>query len=165
MPINEIRQLKANAGKPKEKKHYIIPKVSKKKQQQHKELKETQGDNGLDKWFEEQRKLMTGKCCLCGGKTEKGNDETYRRSLHHLFDKRKTMFPSVACNMDNVLEVCFYGNSCHQNIHNGRITFELLLDSEEAEMIIKKFKKIYPYMAESERKNIPECLLKYIDIP
>lgn len=138
-----------------------IPKVSKKRQEALLEDKKS-GDSKLDQWFEERRKEMTGRCALCSGKTEKANDETYRRSIHHLFDKRKTMFPSIACHPDNFLEVCFWGNSCHQNIHNGNISWQLLADSAEWKIIVTKFKKIYPFIAESERKNIPEQLLKEI---
>jgi hypothetical protein len=136
--------------------------VSKKKAAQYKTQKESKTDNALDKWFEERRVEMTGKCCLCGGKTLKDNDEEYRRSIHHLFDKRPTMFPSVSTHPDNWLEVCFYGNSCHTNLHNKTITWELLLDSAEGKLIIGKFKKILPYIAENERRNIPEILLKQL---
>jgi len=134
-----------------------IPKVSAKKQ---KELSGAKGDDALDKWFEERRKEMTGRCVLCNSSTLKGNDDEYRRSIHHLLDKRPTMFPSVALHPDNWLEVCFYGNSCHTNIHNGTITIDLILDSREGEIIISKFKKIFPFIDPSEHKRIPERLLK-----
>ena len=139
-----------------------IPKKSQKKIREETEIKayREKGLTPLDKWFEERRKEMTGKCVLCGGKTEKHNDATYKRSIHHLFDKRKNMFPSVALHPDNFLEVCFYGNSCHTNIHNGTITWELLKDSAEWSIIKEKFTRIYPYIAVEERKNIPAVLLK-----
>lgn len=124
------------------------------------EIKGAKGDDALDLWFEERRKEMTGKCCLCGGKTEKKSDEHYRKSIHHLFDKKPTLFPSVACHSDNWLELCFWGNSCHTNIHNRTITWELLHDSSEWTMIVAKFKRIYPFIAEPERKNIHPLLLK-----
>jgi hypothetical protein len=159
--LEERRNQKIFGKPPKEKKVKYIPRVSKKKAAEILEHKKS-GDSKLDEWFEARRKEMKGKCVLCGGKTEKDNDETYRRSIHHLFDKRKAMFPSVACHPDNFLEVCFWGNSCHQNIHNGTITWELLADSAEWKIIVDKFKKIFPFIAESERKNIPEQLLKEI---
>lgn len=146
-------------GKPeKEKKVYYIPKVSEKKKKEMAAEKDGKGE--LDEWFAARRKEMTGRCQLCGGKTEKTNDETFKRSIHHILEKRSTMFPSVAKHPDNWLEVCFYGNSCHQNIHNSTITWELLHDSAEWSIIVDKFKKIYPYIAENEKKNIPELLLK-----
>lgn len=146
-------------GKPeKEKKTYYIPKVSKKKQEEMAANKEGRGE--MDEWFGARRKEMTGECVLCSGKTEKDNDETFKRSIHHILEKRPTMFPSVAKHPDNWLEVCFFGNSCHTNLHNGTITMELLRDSAEWKIIVDKFKKIYPYIAEAEKKNIPELLLK-----
>jgi hypothetical protein len=128
-----------------------IAKIGKKKLE---EMKANKGsDSELDLWFVAQRKKMKGVCFLCGGKSEKDNDETYRRSIHHLLDKRKNMFPSVATHDDNGLEVCFYGNSCHTNIHNGKITFELLKDSKEWDVIKEKLLNILPMVAEAEKKN------------
>lgn len=139
-----------------------IPKQSKKKKGEIQEAKSAGTDDKLDQWFEARRKEMTGRCVLCNGKSEKYNDETYRRSIHHILDKRPTMFPSVALHENNFLEVCFWGNSCHTNIHNGTITMELLADSHEWKIIVDKFKKIYPFIAEGEKKNIHPLLLKQI---
>jgi hypothetical protein len=140
-----------------------IPRQSEKKKAELAAEKENKGDTPLDRWFEERRVEMTGKCCLCNGKTERNNDETYRHSIHHLFDKKPALFQSVSCHPDNWLELCYYGNSCHTNIHNRTITWELLLDSAEGQMIVDKFRKIYPFIAENERKNIPEILLKTLN--
>lgn len=145
---------------PKERKP--LKKVSDKKKAEQAEAGKN-GDTKLDEWFEARRKEMTGRCCLCNGKSEKHNNETYRRSIHHLFDKRKTMFPSVSCHPDNWLELCHFGNSCHDNIHNQTITMELLADSAEWKIIVDKFKKVYPFMAESEHKNIHPLLLKELN--
>jgi len=160
MGLEEIRKLKFEAGIPKAKKAYSIPKVSDKRKKAMAEAAKSGTDEGLDLWFEARRKEMTGRCCLCNGKTEKHNDETYRNCIHHIFEKRPTMFPSVSTHPDNWLEVCFYGNSCHTNIHNGTISWELLHDSREWETIVTKFKKVFPYMLESEHKNIHPLLLK-----
>lgn len=158
------RQEHILAGRPlAQKKSYSIPKKSVKRMAKEKEQYSNGSDNALDLWFEARRKEMTGKCVLCGGKTQKKDDATYRHSIHHLFDKRPAMFPSVACHEDNWLELCYYGNSCHTNIHNRKITWELLRDSAEWEIIVRKFKNIYPYIAENERKNIPEILLKELE--
>lgn len=152
-----------NAGRPlKEKKRYTIPKVSEKRKKKLAE-QNVSGDSALDIWFEERRREMTGKCFFCGGKTEKHNDDTYRCSIHHLFEKRETMFPSVATHPENALELCHYGNSCHTNVHNGRITWELLMDSKEGAIILEKVKKIYSYIAQAEMKNFPDTLLKYLN--
>jgi len=149
------------AGRPlPEKKKHTIPKKSEKRIAKEKEQMKAGGDSALDLWFEARRKEMKGRCQLCGGQTEKKNDKTYRSSIHHLFDKRSSMFPSVSTHEDNWLEVCHFGNSCHDNIHNKTITWELLHDSLEWKIIVDKFRKIYPFIAEAERKNIHPLLLK-----
>ncbi len=160
MGLEEIRRLKFEASLPKQKKAYSIPKKSEKKLAKEKADREAGIDSALDLWFEARRKEMKGRCCLCGGKSEKNNDATYRNSIHHILDKRPAMFPSVSCHEDNWLELCFYGNSCHTNIHNLTITWDLLRDSAEWQMIVEKFKKIYPHIHPDEHKNIPELLLK-----
>lgn len=155
MGLEEIRKLKEQAKLPKPPKTYRIPKVSPKKAAQVEKEREERGDgdSALDLWFEERRDELTGRCQLCGGRSEKGNDETHRRSIHHLLDKRKTMFPSLALNPVNFLEVCFYGNSCHQNIHGGKITWELLFDSAEWPIIKEKLKILLPLCTAEEKKN------------
>ncbi len=167
MGLKELQEIRQNRDKPKEKKIYKLAPVSeKKKKKLAEQAKErtSDGDTYLDAWFKARRKEMTGRCVLCQGKTERDNDETYKRSIHHLFDKREKMYPSVALNPDNWLEVCYYGNSCHANIHNAIITWELLRDSAEWEIILAKFKKVYPYMAEEEKRNLPDVLLKELSL-
>lgn len=147
-------------GKTAEKKEPVpLKKISDKKK------KELAGESksDLDNWFEERRKEMTGVCLFCGGKTERDNDDTFKNSIGHLLPKRKNMFPSIACHPDNWIELCFYGNSCHTNFDNGIITWEFLADSKEFEVIAAKFKKIYPYIPETERKNIPDVLLNLVE--
>jgi len=152
------------AREPKAKKVYGGPKaVSDKKKaaiKQEKKTREEGGDPGLAKWFPERRVEMTGKCCLCQGKTQKWDDENYGFSLHHLFPKE--MFDSVKLHPDNCIEVCYYGNSCHANLHNGTITWGLLIDSAEWPMILEKVRKVVPFIAQAERRRIPECLRPYI---
>lgn len=126
-----------------------IPKQSARKKLEIKAAKEN-GDTALDHWFEERRAEMTGKCSLCPAKSYKNNDERYRWSCHHLLDKRKKMFPSLALHSMNFLEVC---HDCHQNIHSGKITFELLFDSKERDLILPKLKVLLPLVEMEERKN------------
>lgn len=136
---------------PKPKKY--IPKKSAKRIKEDKEEKELGKDGRLDLWFEERRKEMTGHCVLCNGKSEKLNDETYRRSCHHLLDKRKGMFPSLTLHPMNFLEVCHFGNSCHDNIHNKTISWELLFDSVEWRIIKPKLEILLPLCTDEEKKN------------
>lgn len=161
---NDILSQLQRARLPKPKKEpKPIARVSEKKKAMDAEEKKMRGGD-LENWFEERRKEMVGVCLFCGGKTEKMSEETFKHSIAHLLAKRKSMFPSVACHPDNWIELCFYGNSCHTNFDSGIITWEFLADSKEWEVIAEKFKRIYPHIPESERKNIPEQLQKLIFI-
>ena len=133
------------------KKKYVIPKKSVKKIAEEKALKESGSDNEMDLFFEAMRKKMKGVCLFCGGKTEKENDETYRRSIAHLM--QKSVFKSVATNENNWVELCFYGNSCHTNFDSGKITWEFLFDSKEGEILKEKLLLVLPAVAPIERKN------------
>jgi hypothetical protein len=110
-------------------------------------------DSELDLWFVAKRREMKGRCLFCNQKTEKENDETYRRSIAHLLPKNKNSFPSVATHPDNFIELCFHNNSCHTNFDTGKITWEFIFDSKEAEIIREKLMNILPMVAENERKN------------
>lgn len=153
MGLEQIRKLKEEALMPKVKVRKPIAKKSAKKIAQEKALKELGTDNEMDRFFAEMRKKMTGKCFFCGGKTQKDDDETYRNSIAHLFPKRKNMFPSIATHSSNWIELCFYGSSCHTNFDNGIITFELLRDSKEWDVIVEKFHELAPLLTDEERST------------
>lgn len=133
------------------KKNYVIPKKSAKKIAEEKQLKELGSDSEMDLFFESMRKKMKGHCLFCGGKSEKENDETYRRSIAHLMPK--AIFKSISANENNWVELCFYGNSCHTNFDNGKITWEFLFDSKEGEILKEKLLLVLPAVAPLERKN------------
>ncbi len=158
--LDERRNMKMFGKPPKEKKVYKIPKVSEKRKKELQEQKEKGTDKELDKWFEDRRKEMTGRCAICGDKTERNNDKTYRNSLHHIFEKRKNLYPSVKTHPLNCLEVCFYGNSCHPNLTNGTITFEDIKQEYPAawKLIIEKAKVIVPVMTDEEKNKVPDIV-------
>lgn len=110
----------------------------------------------LDRWFKDRQKEMTGKCQNCGGKTEK-DSRHYKCSVAHLLPK--AYFKSVATHPDNWLELCFYGQSCHTNFDNKMID---IIDLHCFDTVIQKFVKIYPFIAQEERRRIPPILLEYL---
>ena len=139
-------------GRPlKQKKIYSIPKKSEKRKAKEKQEREAGGENEMDVFFDKMRNRMIGRCFFCNGKTEKDNDETYRRSIAHFFPK--AIFPSIATHPDNWFELCFFGNSCHTNLDNHIITFELLKDSKEWEIIVEKFHELAPLLTDEERAH------------
>jgi len=125
--------------------------VSAKRQAKLDEQKLKGTDNEMDLFFKSQRKGMTGKCLFCSGDTMKKDNEKFHFSLAHLLPK--SIFKSVATHPDILIELCFFGNSCHTNFDNGMITWELLKDSKEWDVISEKLLAVLPLVAEEERKN------------
>ena len=165
------------------KKKYTIPKVSEKRKQKEKEQgvqiikakpkgwfdadkvdvkndefpQWEQPNNDLQKWFEDRRKEMTGKCINCGGKSCRDDDKYWKFSIAHLLPK--AYVESVATHPDNWLELCHFGNGCHSMMDNKMID---LIDMNCFDTIIQKFVKIYPHIDTSERRRIPPILLEYL---
>src|SRR5882762_3084879 len=96
MGWEEIKRLKENALKPKEKKTYRIPAVSEKRKKKLQQEKENGTDIGLDKWFEVKMATSLRRCENCGESLAHYNELDWRGSQHHVLDK--ALYPSVACN-------------------------------------------------------------------
>jgi hypothetical protein len=67
----------------------------------------------------------------------------------------------VATHPDNFLELCFYGNSCHTNFDNKMLD---LIEMNCFDTIIEKFTKIYPAIAQEEKRRIPSILIEYLKV-
>lgn len=148
----EQRRNHINAGRPlKEKKKYTIPKIGAKLQKKLDEQKAAGGDSEMDLFFAANRKSMKGKCLFCNADTMKKDDEKFHFSLAHLLPK--ATFKSVATHPDILIELCFYGNSCHTNFDNGMVTWEFIKDSKEWLIIREKLLNVLPMVAPEERKN------------
>lgn len=115
------------------------------------------GSMDLNRWFIERREEMTGRCKHCLGKTEKRNDLTYKCSIAHILPK--AYFKSVATHPDNWVELCFYQNSCHTNFDNYTLDMMELNCFDE---VLEKFLRMYPSIAEEEKRRIPALLLNYV---
>jgi hypothetical protein len=159
MGIEEIRNIKARACAPKEKKKYVIPKKSAKKIKQEAEEKELRGgdDTLLEKWFKARRKEMTGICQHCGGRSCR--DQHFRSSIAHILPKR--FFKSVATHPLNWIELCFWNKSCHTNLDNNVLD---ITDLNCFDTVIERFIEMYPSIDRKERKYIPNALLQYLNI-
>lgn len=152
MSYLEERRKHIEAGRPlKQKKSYQIPKVSEKRKAKIKEQAAEGTDSEMDLFFQSQRKGMTGRCLFCNGDTMKKDDEKFHFSLAHLLPK--SVFKSVATHPSILIELCFYGESCHTNFDNGMITWEFIKDSKEWDIISEKLMEVLPLVAEEERKN------------
>lgn len=114
--------------------------------------------NELQKWFEDRRKEMTGKCVNCGGKTEKNHDKYFKFSIGHILPK--AYFHSVATNEFNWIELCHFGNGCHNAMDTKMLD---LIDMNCWDEIVTKFCIMYPHIAKDERRRIPQILLDYME--
>lgn len=146
------RMEKILAGRPLEqKKRKPIPKVSEKRAQKLAAQKASGEDKEMELFFAQMRKIMTGKCLFCGGESMKKDDEKFKYSLAHLLPK--AVFKSVATHPKNIIELCYYDNSCHTNFDNGRISWEFIRDSKEWEVIKEQLLEVLPLVDEGERKH------------
>lgn len=121
-------------------------------------VKYGKGGGEMWRWFNEQRSRMKGECAHCGNKTNAASDETFHFSIAHLLPK--AYFPSVKTHPENWIELCFWGNNCHQSMDDK------ILDLTEMncwDEIVVKFQKIYPEIAPNERRRIPSVLLQYLN--
>lgn len=112
----------------------------------------------LDSWFKLIRDKLTGHCeCGCGQPSSKRSDRYFKFSCCHLL--AKSIFPSIATHPMNYLELAAFGNSCHtvfdsMGYDHCKRTKPILWA-----IVVERFNIIYPSIAESERKHIPQILL------
>lgn len=158
MGLEEIRKLKEQAGMPKIKKKYVIPKVSKKRAAKIAEEKKERGDDDTEKqkWFRNRIKQMTGYCAETGLKTETKIYQYAIMSICHILAQR--LCPSVALHPWNFIEL--------------NVDFHFKFDQmswEEKEklgcwpIIKERLIAIYPSLDPMEHRHFPESVLKKID--
>lgn len=145
MGLEEIRKLKEQAGIPKPKKQYVIPKKSAKKIKQ--EILAKGDDEALDLWFEKRRDDLVGVCqCGCGRKSQKKDDMFYRHCICHVFPKR--IFKSISRHPLNFVERSFWGG-CHTNLdERGMDKWVGMADWDD---IKAKFHALEPYLTKEEK--------------
>lgn len=113
----------------------------------------------LELWFRIIRNKMTGKCeCGCNQPSSKFSDKFFKFSCAHLL--AKSVFKSVATHPMNYLELSAFGDSCHTVFDN--MGYEHCKKTKPVlwAIVVERFNIIYPSIVESERKHIPEILLK-----
>lgn len=148
---DNIRRIKAEAGLPKKKKAYSIPKKSAKKLKQEAEEKKLRGDDDtlMEQWFKARRKELTGVCqCGCSKPSQKMDDTFFRGSCCHVFPK--AIFESVMCHPLNFVERAMFGG-CHHNMdNNGLDKWPLFADWDD---IKERFHVLAPLLTDQERST------------
>lgn len=179
MPLSEYQKSRLahiEAGRPdKKKERKPLRKVSLKKQAKNEEMKAAGVYSEMNAFFENMLKRCRNKCLFCGGPTldvklykienpkwsKEANEKAWEREekqirksvVAHLLPKRsvdKGGFPSVSKNENNWIELCI---PCHHSFDSGKISWQLIRDSKEWDVIAEKLHEILPAVAEEERKN------------
>lgn len=114
------------------------------------------GKSELWDWFLDRRDEMVGKCQHCSKKSLRDSDKFFHHSVCHILPKSKNMFPSVATNKFNWLELC---QECHDNFDHHIIDISELNCFDD---VIEKVTKMYPHIAQQEKRKIPAILIEYI---
>jgi hypothetical protein len=104
-----------------------------------------------DAFFRSKKLEMKGICANCGGKTGANDDKFYKHCISHILPKRDNMFPSIADNDLNWIELCFWGNSCHAKYDSS---FEMASKMRIWPIVIDRIKKLYPILTEKEQAII-----------
>lgn len=122
----------------------------------HSQKKDKSIEN-LVSWYEERLKEFTGNCAECGKEI---NRKYCYASVAHVLPKKPGIggFPSVAKHSENAIEL---GATCGCHNKYDR-NWESASKMKIFPLAIEKFKKIEPFIAEEERKYIPEVFLKYV---
>lgn len=149
MGIEQIRNLKENAGVLKPKVKYVIPRVSKKRAALLNAEKEKRNgdDTEKEKWFKAVNKKLTGVCqCGCGNKSSKDEINYFRNSCCHVFSKSN--FPSVMYHLRNWVERAFWGG-CHSVMDDTSMDrWPQMADWENIKYI---FHELAPLLTDKER--------------
>jgi hypothetical protein len=104
MGLKELQEIKENRGKPKEKKKYVIPKISEKRKKQILENGIYIKNKPLDDWFLARKREMVGYCTACSAASPKFNTQRWKWGICHLLPK--SLFPSVETHEENWIELC-----------------------------------------------------------
>jgi len=113
----------------------------------------------LDLWYFARRYECPEYCeCGCGQQTLVHTSH-YKSSLDHLLEKR--LFKSVMLHPVNIL---FLSWSCHADKTN--LGYEHIKEHKLKlwEIIVKRFNIVYPFIAEEEKKYIPDILMNELKI-
>jgi len=105
-------------------------------------------------WFKDRISEMQGKCMECGEPINKHVFSFAIMSIAHVLAKRDNMFPSVATHKDNSIELCVK-NGCHDRYDRS---WEDAAQMKIWPVVVEKFKKIYPSIAASEKRHLPDIL-------
>lgn len=170
------RQEHISKGRPlKEKKVYKLKQVSDKLAAKRAEEKATGGDNSLDLWFQKKMDESEPVCAECGMRADwllepqidPKKAEAYRLMWRacqaHILPKKKNHgFPSICTNeFNHIILFPSWGGflcGCHGFYDSNWYNASTMKIWKSVLQTMKE--KLIPAISESEKKNIPEAILK-----
>jgi hypothetical protein len=121
------------------------------------------GENelALQKWFDEiEEKYFSGGYCKCWECGESIPKKYARAATAHILPKKKEYgFPSVATHPLNFL-ILGAGCGCHNKTHR----WDKFCTMKVWPLAVERFVSIYPSIAKTERRIIPEVLSQEIEL-
>lgn len=109
-------------------------------------------------WFRSKRHQMTGFCaCGCDNKSSKDDAKHFKFSAAHILPKSK--FESVKWHPDNWVELAFWGG-CHTVFDDKGYEYCKQTKPILWEIVVQKFKIVYPFISPDEMKYVPNILLE-----
>lgn len=138
-----------------------IPAKSKKRVEKEKAQKQEKGpdhETDLQQWFNHIMATEKPVCWETGEEidTTEPDQRGWRGSIAHVLPKK--LFKSVATHPDNYLILKMYGGT-HDRYDSSWAKAQKMKVWPEA---VRRFVKIYPSIADSEKKYIPDCLIKHL---
>jgi len=164
MGLEEIRRLKENAGKPKPKKVYVLPKKSAKRIAQEKAEKEAGTKPAtkleLDKWFDDIKREYfddgEGRGATCMECRAYIPVQFARHATAHLLPKK--LFKSQATHPLNFL-ILGAGCGCHEKTHRVDKFVQMKVWPEAA----RRIKEMIPLLPFDELKHLSVQLMTALD--
>ena len=147
------------AGRPlKEKKKYVIPKVSKKMAEKlGQQKKESNGENSeLQKWYAVIMEQEEGKCWETGEKIDKRDKMGWHGSIAHCLPK--DLFPSVKTHPMNYMILKMWGGTHGQY----DASWEKAAKMKIWPYACKIFNILYPLLTREEKSKLPDIILQEI---
>lgn len=115
-------------------------------------------DSDLVKFYKSAMKRMIGQCMWCGAKTETHIYKYAIYSICHILDKRDTVAPSVKHHPRNWIELCPDHHTMYDKL-NWDEKEKLGFWPEIHERLIS----VYPDLAPSERRFLPDSVRNFIE--
>ena len=158
MGIDQIRGIHARAGDPKERKKYVIPKISEKKRHEIERNKENRGteDTELQKWYGHIMQKEIPTCWETKEKIDIRDRMGWQGSIAHILSK--SQIPSVRTHPLNYMILKMWGGT-HGQYDS---TWENAAKMKIWPYACKIINILYPILTREEKAKLPDVVIQEI---